>query len=191
MRVVAGRARGRRLVGPDTRTTRPLTDRAKEGLFSALGPVEGMFVLDLYAGSGSIGIEALSRGATRAVFVESGRKALAALQRNLEELQMVDSSAVVSRPVESFLTGASDRFDLIFFDPPWELDNSTVEAQLLVATKLVSDDGEMVVHRRRSDVTLKAPEDWVEGWRRDYGDSRLYRFVRSDTAEWDLETEPI
>ena len=86
MRVVAGHARGRKLVGPDTRTTRPLTDRAKEGLFSALGSVEDLAVLDLYAGSGSIGIEALSRGAIRAVFVENGRQALAALRRNLEVL---------------------------------------------------------------------------------------------------------
>ncbi len=191
MRVIAGSARGRKLVGPDTRTTRPLTDRAKEGLFSALGSVEDLAVLDLYAGSGSIGIEALSRGAIRAVFVENGRQALAALRRNLEVLEMVDSAVVVGRPVETYLAGSDDSFDLVFFDPPWELGTPSVEAQMVLVARLVTDDGEMVVHRRRSDRAPDPPEGWVKGWERDYGDSRLHRYVRSDTAEWVPETEPI
>ncbi|HJU51695.1 MAG TPA: 16S rRNA (guanine(966)-N(2))-methyltransferase RsmD [Acidimicrobiia bacterium] len=177
MRVIAGSAKGRPLIGPDTRDTRPLTDRAKEGIFSALGTkVIDAEVLDLYAGSGSIGIEALSRGARRATFVESGRKALVALRQNLATLGFADRALVSDRPVASFLASASGSFDLVFLDPPWSLPDEAV-AKELRATALLGK-GELVIHRRRTSPVPLAPVGWQLRATYRYGDSHLLRYAQ-------------
>src|SRR6185369_7871918 len=103
MRIIAGRLGGRRLAAPRGSATRPTTDRVREALFSALGDVTGALVCDLYAGTGALGIEALSRGARRAVFIESARPALAALRRNLADLDLDDAARVFPLPVERAL----------------------------------------------------------------------------------------
>jgi 16S rRNA (guanine966-N2)-methyltransferase len=122
MRVIAGSARGVRLVVPRDRLTRPISDRVKETLFAIIGArVEGARALDLYAGSGAIGIEALSRGAAACTFVERGRPALAALERNLSLAGVEASATVVRGDVERFLdAAAAHRFDLGFMDPPYD-----------------------------------------------------------------------
>lgn len=127
MRVIAGEARGVPLVAPRDRGTRPITDRVKETLFGILGDrVPDARALDLYAGTGAIGIEALSRGAAHATFVEQARPALAALRTNLDRTRLVERAEVVSVDVDRYLerTGATeddDRWDLVFLDPPYEL----------------------------------------------------------------------
>ncbi len=121
MRVVAGTFRGRQLVAPHGSATRPTSDRVREALFSVLGAsVQGARVLDLFAGSGALGIEALSRGAERAVFVDSSQKAISAVRANLEALG-IDADV---RPIEAraALRAASTRdeaYDLVFLDPPY------------------------------------------------------------------------
>jgi 16S rRNA (guanine966-N2)-methyltransferase len=121
MRVVAGTYGGRRLAAPRGRATRPTTDKVREAVFSILGPIDGLRVLDLYAGSGAMGIEALSRGAAGATFVESDPRALEALRRNLDGFGIEDARAVRS-DVGSFLRRASgERWDLVFCDPPYKL----------------------------------------------------------------------
>lgn len=175
MRVIAGSAKGRPLIGPDTRDTRPLTDRAKEGIFSALGEqVIDAEVLDLYAGSGSIGIEALSRGASRATFVEKGRRALASLRQNLATLGFADRSVVSDRPVATFLAAAKGSFDLVFFDPPWSLSDEEVADQIRAAGRL--SKAEIVVHRRRTSPDLPPPIGWHLLATYRYGDSHLLRY---------------
>jgi 16S rRNA (guanine966-N2)-methyltransferase len=121
MRVVAGSARGRHLVAPRSSDTRPITNRVKETLFGILGErVPGARALDLYAGSGAIGIEALSRGAASCTFVERGREALAALRRNLETTGMGAAATVVGIDVIRFLDApATDRYTLAIVDPPF------------------------------------------------------------------------
>ena len=122
MRVIAGVARGVPLVAPRDRATRPIADRVKETLFGILGDrVPEARVLDLYAGSGAIGIEALSRGASHATFVERARGALAALHRNLERTHLTAVARVEAADVDRFLREAPDeRWDLVFLDPPYE-----------------------------------------------------------------------
>ena len=124
MRVIAGTAGGIRLRAPRDRGTRPITDRVKETLFGILGErVVDARVLDLYAGSGAVGIEALSRGAMHATFVEKGRAALAAIADNLRRTSLADSATVRREDVGRFLGAASDgndRFDLVVLDPPYE-----------------------------------------------------------------------
>jgi len=123
MRVIAGTHRGRRLFGPRKLALRPTSDRVREALFSILGNrlSNGRF-LDLYAGTGAVGIEAVSRGAEHVTFVESNRDALKLLQQNLELCRIADGSAVLSQTVQQFLNHR-DRwrgpYDIIFADPPY------------------------------------------------------------------------
>ena len=121
MRVVAGLYGGRRLVAPAGSATRPTSDRVREALFSILGAgVRGARVLDLYAGSGALGIEALSRGAASAVFVDRSPKAIAAIRANLEalaieaEVRRMDARAALRPP-----SSPADPYDLVFLDPPY------------------------------------------------------------------------
>ncbi|MDE3111488.1 MAG: RsmD family RNA methyltransferase [Chloroflexota bacterium] len=121
MRVVAGEAKGRALVAPPASVTRAATERIRESLFAVLEPLlAGARVLDLYAGAGTLGIEALSRGAEHATFVERDRGALSALRRNLASTGFAGRSTVVARDVGAFLGGApAGPFDLVFCDPPF------------------------------------------------------------------------
>ena len=129
MRIIAGAAKGRKIVGPKGSGTRPMTDRAWEALFSSLGlKVSGARVLDLYAGSGSLGLESLSRGAASAVFVERGREALDALRRNVARLGL--GGEVRREDVEGYLDRCRTRFDLVFVDPPYSLSLASVEEVL-------------------------------------------------------------
>jgi 16S rRNA (guanine966-N2)-methyltransferase len=123
MRVIAGSARGIPLRAPKDRGTRPITDRVKETLFAILGErVPDARVLDLYAGSGAIGIEALSRGAASADFVEQGRTALEAIRVNLTATRTGDDARVHATDVERFLGGTTHGpWDLVVLDPPYEV----------------------------------------------------------------------
>ena len=120
MRVIAGRAKGRRLFGPAIGVkTRPITDRAKESLFGVLGPeIENRRFLDLFAGTGSVGIEALSRGARDATFVEYSQKVLKTLRRNLIHTELKDDATVVQADVLKYLTTVPETFDFVFIAPP-------------------------------------------------------------------------
>lgn len=122
MRVIAGEAGGIRLTAPRDSAVRPITDRVKETLFGIVGErVLDATVLDLYAGSGAIGIEALSRGAERGVFVERGREALAALRENLRRTKLGDRAEVHAAEVKRFLQRPpGERYDLVVLDPPYE-----------------------------------------------------------------------
>jgi 16S rRNA (guanine(966)-N(2))-methyltransferase RsmD len=119
VRVIAGRLGGRSLVAPAGTATRPTSDRVKEALFSILGDMEGALVLDLYAGTGALGIEALSRGARHATFVEHGASALRALRRNLEALDLKAQALVLPLPAERALAKRAHEFDLVLVDPPY------------------------------------------------------------------------
>jgi 16S rRNA (guanine966-N2)-methyltransferase len=123
VRVVAGRFGGRRLTAPPGRDTRPTSDRVREAVFSILGPLDGARVLDLFAGSGALAIEALSRGAQSAVLVERDRRAVAAIRANLGALAVGEAEArVVPGTARSALKNASargDTYDLVFIDPPY------------------------------------------------------------------------
>jgi 16S rRNA (guanine966-N2)-methyltransferase len=123
MRIIAGRLGGRSIVAPAGRGTRPTSDRVREALFSILGPLDGEAVLDLFAGSGALGIEALSRGAGHAVFVERDHRALDALRANLDALGLRDDVAQVRRGDAHHAVRNAARdgeaYDLVFVDPPY------------------------------------------------------------------------
>jgi 16S rRNA (guanine966-N2)-methyltransferase len=125
MRVVAGHFKGRRLVAPRGQATRPTGDRVREALFALLGPLDGATVLDLFAGSGALGIEALSRGAASATFVDTAPAAIRAIRENLAALDVGHARADVRRQdARAFLRGARTagrQYDLVLLDPPYRL----------------------------------------------------------------------
>lgn len=139
MRIVAGSARGRRLVVPDGTTTRPTTDRVREATFNALfslDAIEGAAFCDLFAGSGALGLEALSRGAAHCTFVERDRAALAALRANIDTLDMADETRVVTSDAVRWIAGAG-HFDVVLLDPPYDFDAwpellASIDADLVV-----------------------------------------------------------
>ena len=127
MRVISGSARGRKLVAPEGSTTRPTPDRVREATFNALGSlgvVHEAAVLDLFAGSGAMGIEALSRGAARATFVDQDIAARRAIEANLATCDLAEAAEVVTAPAERFLAGQGRqrRWDLALLDPPYDYD---------------------------------------------------------------------
>lgn len=159
MRVIAGRYRGTRLRAPRGEATRPTSDRVREALFSILVSVQDLRVLDLFAGSGALGIEALSRGAGSAVFVDSAAAAMDAVNRNLESLGL--DAEVVRRPAVAFLEGAAIRgaqYDLVFVDPPYRL-ASAVGPELSIALGPVLAPSARVVTEsdRRAPLELDLP----------------------------------
>ncbi len=143
MRVITGSAKGKRLVTPEGRDVRPTPERVKEGLFSALQfDIEGRRVLDLFAGSGQLGIEALSRGADSAVLVDSSAVSVKTAKRNIEACGFEDRARVIQSDYASFCAMCNDTFDIVFLDPPYN------EGLLMPAVKavlpLVSDYGFVV-----------------------------------------------
>lgn len=173
-RIIAGSAKGRRLETPPGTTTRPITDRAKESLFSSLGPdVEDARVLDLYAGSGALALEALSRGAASAVLVDRDRRAVDAARRNVAAagfeavagVERADAAAFLRRPREA-------GFDLVFCDPPYDLPTSEVEGVLgALAVGWVRSGTIVVLRRRVGDGAPALPAGWRFRRERTFGDT--------------------
>lgn len=177
IRVIAGSARGRQLVAPAI--ARPTTDRVRESLFGALdhGPgVTGRRVLDLYAGSGALAIEALSRGAERALLVERDRDAVRTIWQNLAVTEFTDRARVVVRSVLSFVNGEPPPdapFDLVLLDPPYGEDEPAEVLGLLVRPGWLADDAFVVVERQTGAPQLELPEPLRPAWERRYGGTLL------------------
>ena len=177
MRIIGGTHRGRRIVAPKGEQTRPTGDRVREALFNLVGPVDGASVLDLFAGSGALGLEALSRGARRCVFAESDAAACRVIRQNLESLGLT-GALVLQRDAVSVLREertAERRHELLLLDPPygrWE----TLEPVLAhLLPEVVSDDG-IVVVETDAKVEPALPLDLVTARR--YGSARLTLFAR-------------
>lgn len=167
MRVVAGSVRGRRIAAPPGTDTRPTTDRVREAMFNALGSlgaVDGAVVADLFAGSGALGIEALSRGAASAHFVESDRRAVAVIEENLATLGLDDRGVVLRRPVEGALDDLPAPLDLVLADPPYAFEGWA--ALLGAVAPRLADDGLVVIESGRA---IDLPPGWERVRERTYG----------------------
>ena len=147
MRVIAGTARSLRLKTPSGMDTRPTTDRIKETLFNMLQPyIPDAVFIDLYSGSGGIGIEALSRGARYAYFVENNKNAIACIADNLQSTRFTDKATVLRQDVLSALHSIHEKeADIIFMDPPYERDYEKQVLQILLTVPYVSEDTLIVV----------------------------------------------
>jgi 16S rRNA (guanine966-N2)-methyltransferase len=182
MRVIGGIARGRRIQAPHGRRTRPTSDYLREVLFDLLTQqVRGSTFLDLYAGTGAVGIEALSRGAARAVFVENDRPALAMLRRNLEASGFLERGEVIPMDVLRFLRRAASglpAFDLIFLDPPYQRVEATPALSLIASTELLAPNGIAILERSTRSDPLPTPEGLARVREVRHGDSILQLFRR-------------
>ncbi len=177
MRIVAGSRKGHRISAPRGVVTRPTGDRVRESAFSLLGPVEGANVLDLFAGSGAMGLEALSRGARRAVFVERDRAACKVISQNLEKLRLT-SAVVLCRDVDGVLReerARGRRYELVLVDTPYD-DWGSHERTLGEAVPDVLADGGLVVVETAARVEPALPLDLVTTRR--YGSARITVFSR-------------
>ena len=182
--MISGLAKGRRLKAPRGHVTRPMTDRAREGVFSAIAAaLPGSDVLDLYAGTGSLGLEALSRGSASAVFVERDRIACQVLRANVELVGL--GGRVIGTEVDRFLADSSAgrgtvhtlRFDVVFVDPPYRHSRASVEATLRSVTPLVRIGGTVVVHRLAGEQQPEVLGLELQGRHR-YGSTRIWRYMR-------------
>ena len=145
MRVISGIARGTSLTSLDGLNTRPTTDRVKEAMFSIINfYIPQSSVLDLFAGSGALGIEALSRGAKRCVFVESSPSALGVVNKNLEKTRLDGLAVVKNMDFKSFLSSCTDVFDIILLDPPYNRKMCDEALKIIFDKGLLSDDGVIV-----------------------------------------------
>ncbi len=137
-------------MAPKGDATRPTSDRAKESLFSALFDTDELQVLDLYAGTGALGLEALSRGASHCTFVERGRPALAALNANIEALKATEARVVTTDVARALKTLAGKKFDLIFADPPYSLTGAAAKTVFDLAQAALASEGKLIWEHRHS-----------------------------------------
>ena len=179
-RIIAGSARGARLEVPGA-GTRPTSDRVRESLFGALESLSAIAdarVLDLYAGSGALGLEALSRGAASVEFVERGRQAAAIVRRNAAVVAKAGGLSVGrvhESPVHAFLQRAIGPYDLVFTDPPYDLDDAAMTADLIALAPLLSEDAVVVVERARRSTPPEFTPAGLELFReKSYGDTTLW-----------------
>jgi 16S rRNA (guanine966-N2)-methyltransferase len=182
MRIVAGTYRGRALKAPVGETTRPTTDRVREAVFSAIAAIAGSdlgggVVLDAFAGSGALGLEALSRGCSHVVFVEQDRAALTAIRANIGALRAEADCTVMSGDVFDLAerkTLAHPPYSLLMLDPPYRLD--AVQVASLVATLVENgqlDDGAVVVWEHAADTSIEWPEGFSATKSKRYGSTEV------------------
>jgi 16S rRNA (guanine966-N2)-methyltransferase len=167
MRIIAGSHKGARIFAPKGRETRPTGDRVREAAFNLIGPVDDADVLDLFAGSGAMGLEALSRGAATAVFVESNRDACRTIGANLEKLRLKGS--VLCQDAVRLVSGEQRRYDLVLLDPPYGFDPSRLVPHL---SRLLRDDGLLVWETSGREPPPEVP-GLVQRTSRRYGSARL------------------
>jgi 16S rRNA (guanine966-N2)-methyltransferase len=182
MRIIAGSRKGHRIFAPRGTHTRPTGDRVREAAFTLIGPVDGASVLDLYAGSGAMGLEALSRGAERAVFVESDRDAARTIERNLDKLGLTGATVLRAdaRTALAAEAQAGRRYDLVLVDPPYE-DWPELESRLGPYLEAVLADDGLLVVETSSRTEPRLPLE--QRTSRRYGSARITVFERPRNDE--------
>ncbi|MBV8064800.1 MAG: 16S rRNA (guanine(966)-N(2))-methyltransferase RsmD [Actinobacteria bacterium] len=173
MRIIAGTHRGHTIYAPIGHDTRPTSDRVRENVFNIIGPVDGATVLDLYAGSGAMGLEALSRGAAQAVFVDDDRDAVKAIERNLDKLRL--RATVLQQDAVAVLASEKRKYDLVLVDPPYAV-YTDIEPQLArYLPRVLADDGVVVVE---TDARVQPALPLEERTSRKYGQTRVTVYER-------------
>ncbi len=164
MRIISGSLKGKKLFSPKKQCLRPTSDRVKETIFNVLsGLIEGKVVLDLYAGTGSLGIEALSRGAKRAVFVEKGRQAIRLIERNLAQCGFKINSEIISKDVNrviGILKSKGESFDIIIMDPPYEKGLIEKTLKKLQSERIYHEESILVIEHDRREPILEDSYGW-------------------------------
>jgi 16S rRNA (guanine966-N2)-methyltransferase len=182
MRVTGGSDRGRKIRTPRSSGTRPTASRVREAIFNILGPPPEGPVLDLYAGTGAMGIEALSRGASRAVFVERDSRALSILSRNLRELGLADRAAILGTNVRNALSRldpGTEPFAWVFIDPPYATSEAERALSLLAGSDALAPGAVIVIEHDKRRLPPEAAGDLKLMDRRFYGDTGISFYRRT------------
>ncbi|MBW3561943.1 MAG: 16S rRNA (guanine(966)-N(2))-methyltransferase RsmD [Actinobacteria bacterium] len=182
MRVIAGTAKGHHLEAPPGKGTRPTSDRVREALFSSLQPrLQGAHVIDLYAGSGALGIEALSRGADVVTFVERSKPVQRVIRQNLDHTGFADRADVLVRDVRQALRDGPPGapFDIALLDPPYATDRHELEEVLELLVPLLAPDAIVVLERPTRSSAPTWPAGLNPGRVRRYGDTSLHEAIRA------------
>ena len=180
MRVITGIARGMRLKELPGLETRPTTDKVKESIFNIIQfDIEGRRVLDLFAGTGQLGIEALSRGADHCTFVDLRKEAAAVIRENLAHTRLEEHARVVQGDCMAFLTGAGERFDLIFLDPPYASDLLEKSLTLIAKIDIVTENGIIVCESAAQAELPDLPAPYEKGREYRYGKIKLTLYRRA------------
>jgi len=195
MRIISGTSKGRKLVTPKKYSLRPTSDRVKESLFNILASeIEGKVVLDLFAGTGNLGIEALSRGARKVIFVEKGRQALRLIQANLNQFGLEDRSEILPKDVNraiGILKQRGECFDLILMDPPYERGLIQRTLMKLNSHQIYHRDSILVIEHNRREPLPHILDGWNLIRQQKIGDTLLSFLtvqVRDDTPEVKIES---
>ncbi len=176
MKVVAGEFRGRLLTSPNTSDTRPVTLIVRNAIFNTLASrLSEAIVLDLFAGSGALGIEAISRGVASATFVDISTQAIAAIKKNITSLNIANKTAVYKQDVEQYLSKSKELFDIIFLDPPYEQWHDTL---LERANGRLKPDGVLVVSSSKNTMLSDTIAPLELAQEKTYGDTKITYFIK-------------
>ncbi len=180
LRIIGGEWRGRKLRFPDAPNLRPTPDRVRETIFNWLTPmIHGARCLDLFAGSGALGLEALSRGAAFTTFVDSHKKVIQTLKEHLDLLNSNGKAEVLQMDGVKFLNNSAQAYDLVFLDPPYHLDFMGKVVQLLEENGWLSDNAMLYLEIEKRQSLPKLPENWQQLKEKTAGEVSYFLFQRS------------
>lgn len=186
MRVISGTAKGRSLKAVPGTSTRPTTDKVKEAIFSMIGPYfDGGQVLDLFAGTGGLGIEALSRGMDKAVFIDIEKKSIDTIQYNVEVARLKDQVEIYRTDAAralKVLAKRAEKFQLVFLDPPYRMKGIAELMTTMEEQAIVEPDATIVVEHDAKDVLLETIGGFKQLRRADYGDTAVTIFKRDNAS---------
>lgn len=174
MRVIAGTLGGRQFASPPGHRTHPMSDKGRNALFNALGDIDGLTVLDAFAGSGALSFEAISRGAAHATAIDRDRNAQTAISANIIELGLNKQIKLIKAPAASWLTTTQDEFDLIFLDPPFE----ELQMELMLKLARRAKAGGVVVFSLPPMTNVYLDENFEYLTSKSYGDNQLVFYRR-------------
>lgn len=172
MRIITGKFKKANLIMVKGHHTRPTTDYIKEVIFSVIGDCADKYILDLYAGSGSLGLEAISRGAAGAVFVDAAEAAVRCIRQNIEKLKCPECCHIRKARASAFLHSTPDKFDIIFLDPPYQKNLVNQAISMILDGDILSQGGQLVIERSRYE---KLDEPWLEmiEYNKEFGDTAI------------------
>ena len=180
LRIIGGEWRGRKLRFPDAPNLRPTPDRVRETIFNWLAPmINGARCLDLFSGSGALGLEALSRGAAFSTFVDSHKKVALALKEHLDLLNTHDKASVLQMDSVQFLKGVVQKYDLVFLDPPYHLDFMQKVVPLLENNGWLADNAILYLEIEKRQSLPELPKNWKQLKEKTAGEVNYYLFQRN------------
>jgi len=181
MRIISGNYKGKKILLPKDKLTRPLKDLTKESIFNVIKHsklldinLENSNILDLFSGVGSFGLECLSRGAANVTFLESYKEVLTVLKKNIDNLKQQDSSSIIEKDIfsENTLKALNDKFDIIFMDPPYKEKKLSDLLNTIIKLKLLKNNGSIIIHRHKKEEDV-FPNEFKIIIEKNYGISKI------------------